>query len=141
MTGYTSKRKVALDKLDDDDIQVYAQPEQPDHIVDANKMAQPAQDWSWVCNECGAKEYTSVISEGDIDNLACSGCGGDEFHKEAKPQRQPLTDEQIKKATWETSQKLLSFAAENGIAVKGIDEHVIAVGKAAIEAALRSKNT
>jgi hypothetical protein len=29
MTGYTSKRKVALDKLDDDDIQVYAQPVQP----------------------------------------------------------------------------------------------------------------
>jgi hypothetical protein len=81
MTGYTSKRKVALDKLDDDDIQTYQRP--------------------WV----------------------------------------GLTDEQIKKATWETSQKLLSFAAENGIAVKGIDEHVIAVGKAAIEAALRSKNT
>jgi hypothetical protein len=44
MTGFTSKRKVTLDKLDDDDIQVYAQPEQLDHIVDANKMAQPAQE-------------------------------------------------------------------------------------------------
>jgi hypothetical protein len=26
MTGYTSKRKVALDKLDDDDIQTYQRP-------------------------------------------------------------------------------------------------------------------
>jgi hypothetical protein len=26
MTGFTSKRQVALDKLDDDDIQVYARP-------------------------------------------------------------------------------------------------------------------
>jgi len=28
MTGYTSKRRIALDRLDDDDIQVYAQPAQ-----------------------------------------------------------------------------------------------------------------
>jgi len=28
MTGFDSKRKIAMDKLDDDDIQVYAQPEQ-----------------------------------------------------------------------------------------------------------------
>ena len=28
MTGFDSKRKIALDRLDDDDVQVYAQPEQ-----------------------------------------------------------------------------------------------------------------
>ena len=28
MTGFDSKRRIALDRLDDDDIQVYAQPEQ-----------------------------------------------------------------------------------------------------------------
>ena len=28
MTGFTSKRRIALDRLDDDDIQIYAQPEQ-----------------------------------------------------------------------------------------------------------------
>ena len=26
MTGFTSKRRIALDRLDDDDIQIYAQP-------------------------------------------------------------------------------------------------------------------
>lgn len=28
MTGFDSKRRIALDRLDDDDIQIYAQPEQ-----------------------------------------------------------------------------------------------------------------
>ena len=28
MTGFTSKRRIALDRLDDDDIQIYAQPKQ-----------------------------------------------------------------------------------------------------------------
>jgi DNA-directed RNA polymerase subunit RPC12/RpoP len=46
-------------------------------------LAQPAQEWSWVCNECGAKEFTSALSEADLEYLACSGCGGNEFHKEA----------------------------------------------------------
>lgn len=55
------------------------------------------------------------------------------------PQRQPLTDEEIRQATWATSQNLLYFAAENGMAAKGIDEHVIAVGKAAIEAYIGAK--
>ena len=50
-------------------------------------------------------------------------------------ERQPLTDEQIKKATWTSSQALLSFGAENGIAAQGIDERVVAVGRAAIELA------
>ena len=37
---------------------------------------------SWECNECGFKDYTDVISEDEIHSglLACSNCGGDEFH-------------------------------------------------------------
>jgi hypothetical protein len=46
-------------------------------------LAQPAQEWSWVCNECGAKEFTSALSEADLEYLACAGCGCNEFHKEA----------------------------------------------------------
>lgn len=42
----------------------------------------PNKPWSWVCNGCGAIEYTSALSEQDIDKLACSVCGGDEWHKE-----------------------------------------------------------
>jgi hypothetical protein len=40
--------------------------------------------WGWVCNECGSHEFTSAVSESDIhEYLACSGCGSDEFHREA----------------------------------------------------------
>jgi len=63
MTGYKSKRAAAQDKL-----------------------AQPAQEPNWICNECGAQEFTAALSEADLDYLACSNCGGDEFHKEALAQ-------------------------------------------------------
>jgi hypothetical protein len=47
--------------------------------------AQPAPvqepTWSWECNECGSKEFTSNVSESDLDFLACAGCGCNEFHK------------------------------------------------------------
>jgi hypothetical protein len=46
--------------------------------------AQPVQEWSWVCSECGAKEFTSALSEADLEYLACAGCGCNEFHKEEK---------------------------------------------------------
>jgi DNA-directed RNA polymerase subunit RPC12/RpoP len=46
-------------------------------------------NWSWVCNECGSHEFTSSISESDIEEyLACSGCGSAEFHKEYVNNRQ-----------------------------------------------------
>jgi hypothetical protein len=32
MTGFNSKRKIALDRLDDDDVQVYAQPAQRKYV-------------------------------------------------------------------------------------------------------------
>jgi transcription elongation factor Elf1 len=37
---------------------------------------------SWECNSCGFKDYTDAISEDEIHSglLACSNCGGDEFH-------------------------------------------------------------
>lgn len=37
---------------------------------------------SWVCNECGSKEFTPSVSARDLESLACSHCGGVEFHKE-----------------------------------------------------------
>jgi hypothetical protein len=72
--------------------------------------AQPAPTvqeptWSWECNECGSKEFTSNVSESDLDFLACAGCGCNEFHKAyttppnvatplAAQPAVPLTDEQ-----------------------------------------------
>jgi len=70
MTGYQSKKKAAQDKL-----------------------AQPEQEFNrtWVCNECGSQQFTSAICEADLDYLACSNCGGNEFHKEAlaQPEQEP----------------------------------------------------
>jgi hypothetical protein len=47
--------------------------------------AQPApiqeRDWSWECNECGSKEFTSSVSDEDMDFLCCPSCGCDELHK------------------------------------------------------------
>lgn len=42
----------------------------------------PNKPWSWVCNGCGSREYSEALSERDIDALACSECGDDEWHKE-----------------------------------------------------------
>lgn len=36
----------------------------------------------WACNECGSREFNSNVMERDLDSLACSGCGCNEFHKE-----------------------------------------------------------
>ena len=46
----------------------------------------PEQAWSWVCNECGAREFTSAVLEADLEYLACAGCGCSEFHKDALAQ-------------------------------------------------------
>jgi Zn finger protein HypA/HybF involved in hydrogenase expression len=42
-----------------------------------------ALNWSWQCNECGSNEFTSSVSEDDLEYLSCTGCGGTEFHKES----------------------------------------------------------
>lgn len=39
------------------------------------------QEFAWECNQCGAQEYTMWVSEADVNELACSCCGGDEWHK------------------------------------------------------------
>jgi hypothetical protein len=57
-----------------------------DRLYATSPAAQPAQKWSWVCNECGAQEFTSALSEADLEYLACAGCGCNEFHKEALAQ-------------------------------------------------------
>ena len=41
MTGYDSKRRIALDRLDDDDIQVYAQPSR-ERPIEADYTSQVA---------------------------------------------------------------------------------------------------
>jgi len=41
-----------------------------------------AKDWHWVCNECGLANFTSALSEEDLDWYRCIGCGGDEWHRE-----------------------------------------------------------
>ncbi len=38
-------------------------------------------DWSWQCNECGSNEFSSSVSEHDLESLSCTNCGGNEFHK------------------------------------------------------------
>ena len=47
-------------------------------------QADPPARWGWACNECGAMEYTSSVSEEDLDRLACGGCGSNEFHRQAR---------------------------------------------------------
>jgi Zn ribbon nucleic-acid-binding protein len=34
----------------------------------------------WECNSCGFRDYTDAVSEDDVELLACSNCGNDEFH-------------------------------------------------------------
>jgi DNA-directed RNA polymerase subunit RPC12/RpoP len=48
-------------------------------------------DYKWVCNECNAPNFTSSVSEEDIENevLACINCGGFEFHKVSIPSLPP----------------------------------------------------
>ena len=36
----------------------------------------------WVCNECGSSEFSDILKEDDLDWLACTSCGANEFHKE-----------------------------------------------------------
>lgn len=40
------------------------------------------QNFSWVCNCCGSKEFGPGLTEDQVHALACSGCGESEFHKE-----------------------------------------------------------
>ncbi len=47
-----------------------------DNMAQATKLV-------WICNQCGSPQYTGSVSEEDIQRLACSDCGGDEFHKTA----------------------------------------------------------
>lgn len=35
----------------------------------------------WICNECGSRQFTGNVAEHDLQWLACSRCGGAEFHK------------------------------------------------------------
>lgn len=39
------------------------------------------QEHCWECNECGSREFTDSVSESDLEKLACTSCGCNEFHK------------------------------------------------------------
>lgn len=46
----------------------------------------------WECNECGSQQYTTCVSEVDVQNLGCSACGGDEWHLAEERKAQPKVD-------------------------------------------------
>ena len=60
----------------------------PTYTAPRKAVKLTSDDWYWVCNECGSPEYTSCVSEADIQELGCGNCGGDEWHKE------PMKDHQ-----------------------------------------------
>jgi hypothetical protein len=57
-------------------------------------------DFAWVCNECGSEEYSSSVSEEDLDYCACGRCGCPDFHKE------PLSSDEQEKPTFQISMGL-----------------------------------
>lgn len=42
------------------------------------------RDFSWTCTECGSEELTSSVMESDLDSLACTNCGCNEFVRQYK---------------------------------------------------------
>lgn len=55
-------------------------------------MAASRNDGAWVCNECGSREFTGSVSESDLENLACSSCGGWDFHWDQRNDKINLKD-------------------------------------------------
>lgn len=47
------------------------------------KLSSDANDFEWVCNECNFPNFTSSVSEDEIELElhACINCGAFEFHK------------------------------------------------------------
>jgi len=125
MTGFDSKRKIALDKLDDDDIQVYAHPAQEPVICKHEWFRTGAMEMGECrCIKCGAWNSTKPAAQPaqePVDN--------DFFKSLAKKNQSPdqrpwigLTDEEITKLDMDTSDTMHDFVY-------------------AVESALRSKNT
>jgi hypothetical protein len=48
------------------------------------EIEKPVFPSPWICNQCNSEEYSGSVSEDDIQNLACSTCGGVEFHRNNK---------------------------------------------------------
>ena len=115
MTGYESKRAAAQDKL-----------------------AQPALEPNWTCNECGAQEFTAALSEADLDYLACANCGGDEFHKEALAQ--PAQELAIP-STQDAASKVGPFWQEFSVVYEAIGKQQITIREIAWRCFLAAKMT
>ena len=64
MTGFDSKRKIAMDKLDDDDVQVYAKPEQEPVICKHEWFRTGAMEMGECrCIKCGAWNSTKPAAQ------------------------------------------------------------------------------
>ena len=48
---------------------------------DTTAPPKPIIEYVWECNECGSQEYTMCVSESDVQELGCGGCGSSEWHK------------------------------------------------------------
>ena len=44
-------------------------------------MSEKKPEMVWECNECGAQEYSIIISGADIQELGCGKCGASEWHQ------------------------------------------------------------
>ena len=111
---------------------------------------QPEQEpnWAWICNECGAQEFTKSLCKADLDYLACTGCGSSEFHREALAQEQePVADDFFRMIA---DRNPKPFPPLQRIWVGLTDEEISELSKGhivrstyarAIEARLKDKNT
>jgi len=73
ITGYNYKRDYATIKFDDGFIcGIYAK-----------ALIKISKDYKWVCNECNYPNFTSSVSDDEIEQElhACINCGSFEFHK------------------------------------------------------------
>lgn len=62
--------------------EVYSLVRRAIRTLKAKAATEPEEDdWSWQCNECDSVEYSSSVSEDDLENLSCGNCGANEFHK------------------------------------------------------------
>jgi hypothetical protein len=124
-----------------------AQPEQvPCGCAECGKK--DADGWFLYCVECMGKgeaalpqptqEPVAVVAVNQSGGIRMEYQNGSAFDISkhvwerfytTPPQHKPLTDEQLKHATWKSSNLLIDFVAENGIAAAGVNERVLSIGR------------
>jgi len=118
MTGFDSKRKIAQDRLDDDDVQVYAKPNLKGKSMTKDEALKLARDW--IAEPIMHREPTQQPQVRTGNCLLCGVCAFEGHKIQAKRPWVGLTDNEIMNVFKEKN--ALKFAA-------------------AIEAALKEKNT